>query len=239
MVNQMGANWFGRSLALVAVTGASVLLNLPATAESVLEGSRENSVAETISETKSEETASASGTIVDIAASSGSFNTLVTALEAAGLVETLAGEGPFTVFAPTDEAFAALPPGTVEELLKPENQDVLMEILTYHVVPGTVMSTDLEAGSISSLQGEALPIDLSNGVMVGDAMVIDADIPASNGTIHAIDTVMLPEGVLAVEEAPMPEGMMMPEEMTTPEGMSLPEETPMPEGMMMPEGSTR
>ena len=111
------------------------------------------------------------------------------------------------------------------------------------------MSTDLESGSILSLQGDSLPINLSNGVMVGDAMVIEADIPATNGTIHAIDTVMLPEGVLAGEEAPMPDGMMMPEdgvpegmttpeEITSPEEMTLPEEAPMPEGMMMPEEST-
>ena len=108
MVYQMGVSAIGRSLALLGVAGASVLLNVPANAESAFESSIDNSVTETISEAKSEETASSGGTIVDIAAASGSFDTLVAALEAAGLVETLAGEGPFTVFAPTDEAFAAL-----------------------------------------------------------------------------------------------------------------------------------
>ncbi|MDY6940600.1 MAG: fasciclin domain-containing protein [Cyanobacteriota bacterium] len=235
MVNQMGAYWLKRAVCLLGIAGASALLNVPATAESAFEASSDRSVSETVSETQSEEVASASGTIVDIAATSGSFNTLVAALEAAGLVETLAGEGPFTVFAPTDEAFAALPPGMLEELLKPENQGALIEILTYHVVSGSVMSSDLESGSIPSLQGEALAVDLSNGVMVGDAMVVEADIPASNGTIHAIDTVMLPESVLQVQEEPTPDGTMTPGEMTTPEDMTLPEGSPMPDGMMMPE----
>ena len=133
--------------------------------------------------------------IVDTAVGAGTFTTLVAAVEAAGLVETLKGEGPFTVFAPTDEAFAALPAGTVEDLLKPENKDQLIAILTYHVVPGKVMSTDLADDMMAmTVQGSEVKIDLDNGVMVQDASVTAADIEASNGVIHVIDKVILPEG---------------------------------------------
>lgn len=133
--------------------------------------------------------------IVDTAVGAGSFETLVAAVQAAGLVETLKGEGPFTVFAPTDEAFAALPEGTVEELLKPENKDQLAAILTYHVVPGKVMSGDLSDDMMATtVQGSDVMIDLDNGVMVQDATVVSADIETSNGVIHVIDKVILPEG---------------------------------------------
>ncbi len=133
--------------------------------------------------------------IVDTAVAAGSFETLVAAVQAAGLVETLKGEGPFTVFAPTDAAFAALPEGTVESLLLPENKDQLVSILTYHVVPGKVMSTDLmDDMEAETVQGSTVTIDLDNGVMVEGATVTTADIEASNGVIHVIDTVMLPEG---------------------------------------------
>jgi len=133
--------------------------------------------------------------IVDTAVTAGSFETLVAAVQAAGLVETLKGDGPFTVFAPTDEAFAALPAGTVETLLKPENKDQLAAILTYHVVPGKVMSTDLtDDMEATTVQGEAVTIDLDNGVMVENATVVSADIETSNGVIHVIDTVILPDG---------------------------------------------
>jgi len=131
--------------------------------------------------------------IVDTAVDAGTFTTLAAALEAAGLVETLKGDGPFTVFAPTDEAFAALPEGTVETLLMPENKDRLIGILTYHVVPGKVMSTDLTDGmTAATVQGGDLTIDLSDGVKVNGATVTAADIEASNGVIHVIDTVILP-----------------------------------------------
>jgi len=133
--------------------------------------------------------------IVDTAANAGSFGTLLAAAEAAGLVDTLKGDGPFTVFAPTDEAFAALPEGTVENLLKPENKDQLVAILTYHVVPGKVMSTDLQDDmEAATVQGGSVTIDLDNGVMVEEASVTQADIDASNGVIHVIDKVILPEG---------------------------------------------
>ena len=131
--------------------------------------------------------------IVDTAVNAGSFTTLVTAVEAAGLVETLKGEGPFTVFAPTDEAFAALPEGTVETLLMPENIDQLTAILTYHVVPGAVMSGDLSDGMMAStVQGGDLMISLGDSVMVNYATVTTADIEASNGVIHVVDTVIIP-----------------------------------------------
>jgi len=133
--------------------------------------------------------------IVDTAVEAGSFETLVAAVQAAGLVETLKGDGPFTVFAPTDEAFAALPEGTVEDLLKPENIEQLTAILTYHVVPGKVMSGDLtDDMSATTVQGSDVMIDLDNGVMVQDATVVSADIETSNGVIHVIDKVILPEG---------------------------------------------
>lgn len=131
--------------------------------------------------------------IVDTAIEAESFTTLVAALEAAGLVDTLKGEGPFTVFAPTDDAFAALPAGTVEELLKPENKDQLVAILTYHVVPGMVMSSDLSDGMMAAtVQGQEVTIMTADGVKVNDANVVSADIVASNGVIHAIDAVLMP-----------------------------------------------
>ena len=131
--------------------------------------------------------------IVDTAVEAGSFTTLVAAVEAAGLVETLKGEGPFTVFAPTDDAFAALPEGTVEGLL--EDPDALAEILTYHVVPGAVMSGDLEDGMMAeTVQGQPVTIGISYGdVTVNGANVVTADIEASNGVIHVIDAVIMPQ----------------------------------------------
>ena len=133
--------------------------------------------------------------LVDTAAGAGTFNTLVAAVDAAGLVDTLKGEGPFTVFAPTDEAFAALPEGTVEDLLKPENKDQLIAILTYHVVPGKVMAADVAGAetTASSVQGGELMINGTDGVTINGATVTQADIEASNGVIHVIDQVILPQ----------------------------------------------
>ncbi len=131
--------------------------------------------------------------LVDIAVSNGSFNTLVNALKSAGLVETLQGEGPFTVFAPTDEAFGKLPPDAVKDLLKPENKEVLVKILRYHVVPQKVLSTDLQSGEVKSLDGTPISVKVDpNGVMVNDANVTTADVKGSNGVIHIIDNVILP-----------------------------------------------
>ena len=141
---------------------------------------------------KSEEMASKN--IVEIAAGNDQFSTLVTAVKEAGLAETLSGDGPFTVFAPTNEAFAALPDGTLEALLEPENRDQLVAILTYHVVPGKVMAKDVvELDSAQTVQGSELNIETHDGaVMINEAQVTKADIKASNGVIHVIDEVLLP-----------------------------------------------
>jgi uncharacterized surface protein with fasciclin (FAS1) repeats len=138
---------------------------------------------------------SAKKDIVDTAVSAGQFNTLVAAVKAAGLVETLKGKGPFTVFAPTDAAFKKLPKGTVADLLKPENKAKLAAILTYHVVPGKVMSGDIAGKKLqaASVQGQKISIDASKGVKVDGANVVKADIATSNGVIHVIDAVILPK----------------------------------------------
>jgi uncharacterized surface protein with fasciclin (FAS1) repeats len=132
--------------------------------------------------------------IVAVASSAGNFTTLVAAIKAAGLVETLQGPGPFTVFAPTDEAFAKLPAGTVDDLLKPENKQKLVAILTYHVIPAKVMAADVKTGSVKTVNGASLNIVVADGkVTVNSANVIKTDIPASNGVIHVIDAVLLPQ----------------------------------------------
>ncbi len=138
-------------------------------------------------------TPAAAGDIVEVATEAGSFTTLLAAAEAAGLVDTLKGEGPYTVFAPTDDAFAALPEGTVDTLLEDPQGD-LTQILTYHVVPGKVMSTDLSDGMTAvTVQGAELTFTIKDGaVYVNDAMVITADIETANGVIHVIDSVLLP-----------------------------------------------
>ena len=132
--------------------------------------------------------------IVDTAVAAGNFTTLVAAVQAAGLEETLRGEGPFTVFAPTDEAFAALPAGTVEKLLEPENKDKLASVLTYHVLAGKTKSKELagQTLSVATVNGAEVAIDATDGVKVGEANVIQADVYASNGVIHAIDAVLMP-----------------------------------------------
>jgi len=132
--------------------------------------------------------------IVDTALNAGSFTTLAAALEAAGLIDALKGDGPFTVFAPTDDAFAALPAGTVEMLLMPENKDKLVDILTYHVLAGQVMAADI-AGKVTSvemLNGGKATVDAQNGVKINEANVVAADVMASNGVIHVIDAVIIP-----------------------------------------------
>ena len=138
----------------------------------------------------------AAADIVETAVSNGSFKTLTAALQAAGLVETLKGKGPYTVFAPTDEAFKKLPAGTVETLLKPENKAQLQKVLTYHVVSGNVMSGDLKGKTTNAktVEGSAVRIDASgNAVKVDDAVVTQADVSASNGVIHVIDRVIMPK----------------------------------------------
>ena len=132
--------------------------------------------------------------IVDTAVAAGTFNTLVAAVQAAGLVDTLKGDGPFTVFAPTDEAFAALPEGTVEDLLKPENKEQLVNILTYHVLPGKVMSGDIAGQEleVEMVNGTTAMVKATDGVKIDGATVVAADVAASNGVIHVIDQVILP-----------------------------------------------
>jgi uncharacterized surface protein with fasciclin (FAS1) repeats len=138
---------------------------------------------------------SAQKDIVDTAVAAGTFNTLATALQAAGLIDTMKGSGPFTVFAPTDEAFNKLPPGTVESLLKPENKDKLKAILLYHVVSGDVTAAQVvKLSSAKTINGQDLKLSVNNGtVMVNDAKVVKADVLAANGVIHGIDTVLLPK----------------------------------------------
>ena len=149
--------------------------------------------AETVSEEMTEPVSV--GTIVDVAVGAGNFGTLVAAVTAADLVETLSGEGPFTVFAPTDEAFAALPAGVLDALLLPENKAVLAQILTYHVVSGMVMAADVTDGEVATVEGQNVTLSTMDGVTVNGAKVIAADVMASNGVIHAIDAVILPPGV--------------------------------------------
>ena len=138
--------------------------------------------------------ASSNKDIVDTAVAAGSFKTLAAALQAAGLVDTLKGKGPFTVFAPTDEAFAKLPAGTLEDLLKPENEEKLVAILTYHVVPGKVLAVQVtKMNSAKTVNGQSLTISVNGGtVMVDNAKVVKTDILCSNGVIHVIDSVVLP-----------------------------------------------
>lgn len=143
--------------------------------------------------TKKPATSAKKMTIVDVAVKNGSFKTLVTALKAAGLVETLSGKGPFTVFAPNDAAFAKLPKATLTDLLKPENKEKLTKILTYHVVSGSVLSKDIKPGKVATVEGSDVTLKVNGKrVMVNTAKVIKADIKTSNGVIHVIDRVILP-----------------------------------------------
>jgi len=136
------------------------------------------------------------GNIVEVAVGAGDFNTLVAAIQAAGLVDTLEGPGPFTVFAPTDAAFAALPAGLLDALLLEENRDVLVQILTYHVISGEVFAADVAAGDVTTVEGSPITITTADGVVLnGTANVITTDVLASNGVIHAIDAVILPPGL--------------------------------------------
>ena len=132
--------------------------------------------------------------VVTVASDAGSFSTLVAAVKAAGLAETLKGSGPFTVFAPTDEAFAKLPAGTVENLLKPENKAKLAAILTYHVVPGKVMAADVKTMSVKTVNGQSVDLKVAgSSATIDGASIVKTDIPASNGVIHVIDSVIMPE----------------------------------------------
>ena len=158
-------------------------------------GSDDEASEDTVAEDTVAEEVVADGDIVAVAVGNPDFATLVAALTAAGLVETLQGEGPFTVFAPTEAAFAALPEGLLAKLLLPENIAVLTAILTYHVVPGMVVSTDIAAGDVATVEGSTVALTTDMGVMVNGATVIAADVAASNGVIHVIDAVLVPPTV--------------------------------------------
>jgi uncharacterized surface protein with fasciclin (FAS1) repeats len=144
----------------------------------------------------SESTPATTSTIVDLAVASKQFQTLVTAVKAAELSDTLAGSGPFTLFAPNDQAFAKLPKGTLKKLLKPENKMALQKILKYHLLAGEVMAKDVKSGSVATVEGKNVKIVVSKkGVKINDANVIKTDIKASNGVVHTIDTVLMPPDV--------------------------------------------
>ena len=173
---------------IIAIAAASVLL-LSAC------GSDGSTSDTTVAATDETEMTTEAGTIVEVAQGNESFSTLVAAITAAGLGDALSGEGPFTVFAPTNEAFEALPAGLLEKLLLPENKEVLATILKYHVVTGKVMAADVAAGDVETLEGSTFTIATEGGVMVNTADVTTTDVPASNGVIHIIDAVLVPASV--------------------------------------------
>jgi uncharacterized surface protein with fasciclin (FAS1) repeats len=182
-------------LAGAATVAAMLVLTGCATSDS--EDTETTAAEQTVDEGTTDDAAvaeDAPGTIVDVAAGNEDFTTLVAAVQAAGLVDTLNSDGPFTVFAPTDAAFAALPDGLVDALLLPENKDALTSILTYHVIAGEVPSDQVTAGDVATVEGSTVSITTDGGVKVNDANVVDTDLEASNGVIHVIDTVILPRG---------------------------------------------
>jgi uncharacterized surface protein with fasciclin (FAS1) repeats len=185
-----------RLTALAGIAVAALVLTGCAPADEVAEPVE--TVESQVDETPTEEATAEEtlGNIVDVAVGAGTFTTLAAALDAADLVTTLQGDGPFTVFAPTDEAFAALPAGLLDALLLPENLAVLQSILTYHVVAGEVLAADIMTGDVITVEGSAFAVDTSMGVVInGTANVTATDIMASNGVIHVIDAVILPPGV--------------------------------------------
>lgn len=165
----------------------------PTTSESPYSSEESPAVGGDPATTTSEESAAGSETLAEAVESGESFNTLEQAIQAAGLEETLSEPGPYTIFAPTDEAFAALPPEVLDQLLQPENQDTLRQVLTYHVVPGSITSPSVTPGEVETVAGEPVTIEDNAGeITVGGAEVVQPDIIASNGVIHAIDQVLLP-----------------------------------------------
>jgi uncharacterized surface protein with fasciclin (FAS1) repeats len=176
----------------IAIAATSILVSVPTLAEKTAAPATKPATAAK----PAPATAKTPGTIVDVASANPSFKTLVAAVKAAGLVETLSGQGPFTVFAPTDAAFNKLPKGTVEKLLKPENKATLAKILTYHVIAGAVDSKSIKSGEVKTVEGGSVKITVTKaGVTVGNAKVTKADIKASNGYIHVINTVLIPPGL--------------------------------------------
>ncbi|MGL5062512.1 MAG: fasciclin domain-containing protein [Microcoleus sp.] len=197
MNNQNLPNSLKKLASFAGAIGASALIGFPAWAHfnsnsRVDNANRSQQVAQT-PRPANQPTTTATKDIVAIASGDAQFKTLTQALTAAGLVTTLKGTGPFTVFAPTDAAFAALPKATLDDLLKPANKAKLTKILTYHVVPGSVVSTSLKSGDVKSVEGSPLKVTVTGGkVTVGGANVVKADVKASNGVIHVIDKVLIP-----------------------------------------------
>lgn len=187
-------------MAVVAALALASGLTLAACSSSTDEAATEPAASEAAAVVEeaspmASEAAASAGTIVDIASSTEGFSTLVAAAQAAGLVETLQGPGPFTIFAPTDEAFAALPAGLVDALLLPENKDALTKILTYHAIPGTIMAADVTDGDVATVEGQNVTFTTTDGVKINGANVIQTDIVADNGVIHVIDAVIVPPDV--------------------------------------------
>ena len=201
MKNQNLPSWMKQLTGFAGVIGATALIGFPAWAHiisstSVANPTQTQQVAGNVKTAASPAPMAAGKDIVAIASGDAQFKTLTKALGSAGLVTTLQGKGPFTVFAPTDAAFAALPKGTVDDLLKPANKAKLTKILTYHVVPGSVVSTSLKSGDVKSVEGSSLKVAVNAGkVTVGGANVVKADIKATNGVIHVIDKVLMPPDV--------------------------------------------
>ncbi|ARV63080.1 fasciclin [Nostocales cyanobacterium HT-58-2] len=184
---QQSQSLFSKTVA-ITIAAASFVISAPTFAQSHSTSSPKPTTSTTQPTT--------AGTIVDVASANPSFKTLVAALKAADLVDTLSAKGPFTVFAPTDAAFAALPKGTLEKLLKPENKATLQKILTYHVVPGAVTSKAIKSGQVKTVEGSPVKVKVNQGtVTVDQAKVTKADVKASNGVIHVIDKVLLPPGL--------------------------------------------
>ena len=180
-----------------ALTAALVLTGCSSSDDDTDAATETEATAEATAEARDDEEMAEDegGTIVDVASASEDFSTLVAAVDAAGLVETLSGDGPFTVFAPTNDAFDALPDGVLDALLLPENEEILTSILTYHVVEGEVTSDQISDGDVATVEGQSVTISTENGVMVNEATVVTADVEASNGVIHVIDAVLIPPDV--------------------------------------------
>jgi uncharacterized surface protein with fasciclin (FAS1) repeats len=177
---------------MTGALGLALVLGTPAQAETLRLA--DNHTGGMMDTTEQSDSMMDSGmTIVEVASNNDSFDTLVQAVQAANLADTLSGEGPYTVFAPTDEAFSQLPEGALDFLLQPENQDLLVEVLTYHVVPGSVMSGDLSTGGVDTLNGGIAVGVSDSGVVINNASVVTPDIEASNGVIHVINRVLIPE----------------------------------------------
>ncbi|MEG4861879.1 MULTISPECIES: fasciclin domain-containing protein [unclassified Microcoleus] len=198
MKNQNLPSWMKQLTGFAGIIGASALIGFPAAARinsqtTVANTTQTQQVAGNVKTAASPAPMAATKDIVAIASGDAQFKTLTKALGAAGLVTTLQGKGPFTVFAPTDAAFAALPKGTLDDLLKPANKAKLTKILTYHVVPGAVLSTSLKSDEVKTVEGMPVKVVVAPGkVTVGGANVVKADIKASNGVIHVIDKVLMP-----------------------------------------------